>query len=324
METREGFGEHGNVALFDDFPTVTTVTETLTARAGPNRAVVDVVLDELAFCMKTATRLGRVVRIGERWWGHPQTYGSRQMEVVDEYERTGVTADEFDLWAVLDPSDLIALVGLRTGIVPTVVESFHVHGIHFRTPPRELGPSAIILDELVAHPEALANHDHVFIAAERTGGGEGDAPPHLVCRDANDGWLVIELYVAAEDARSSPTISSTLDEFTAERAGPGQQVSGLVLTDGYSQMFVEQTMRDERVVHRNLRSLDLPVCRADHPEHRRRAVVQHRSSLAAEASAAGPYSPRTVRRARSCRHRPSSRWEDAAPPSAASCHRAGA
>ncbi len=267
MQTREGFGQHGNVSLFDDFPTTTTVAETLTARRGPSPGVIKAVLEEFAFCMKTATRLGRVVRIGDRWWGHPQTYGSRQMAVVDEYERTGVTADEFDLWAVLDPSDLIALVSARTGIVPAVVdsvisefcaqvESFRVQGIHFCTPPRQLGSAAFILDQLATNLDVLASHDHDIVSAERALSTDETDCAHLLCRDSAGALLVIELHPGPETSTSTSPISAVLDSLDEP------EPRGLVLSDGYSQRFVEDVMTDDRVIHRNLRSLDLPVCRA--------------------------------------------------------------
>lgn len=273
METREGFGESGNVAMFDDFPTATTVAESLRSGAAIDRSVIAVVLDELAFCMKTATRLGRVVRIGERWWGHPQTYGTRQMEVVDEYERTGISPDEFDEWAVLDPSDLITLVALRTGVAMSVVdavvtefcdqvESFHVRGIHFRTPSRELGAVPDIVDQLIVHPEVLAVHDHVVTFESRFErlGDAGELP--LLCRYPSGGWLAIEIQAGPERPTAVSRLSLQLDYLARERAVPGETVRGLVLSDGYSQAFIENVMGDERVVHLNLRALDLPLCRA--------------------------------------------------------------
>lgn len=270
METREGFGTHGNVALFDDFPTVTTVEETLAARGGPSRELIGAVLDELAFCMKTATRLGRVVRIGDRWWGHPQAYGSSQMEVADEYARTGVSADEFDLWAVLDTSDLIALVAFRSGIVMALVdtvvsefcnqvESFHVRGIHFRTPARELGVPHAILDELAANLDVLAVHDHQVVSAGPEPMLDDGGPPSLLCREGDGGLLVIELHAGPEGDRTTSSISNILDIISSRSSSAAR---GLVLSDGYSQGFVEQIMSDDRVMHRNLRSLDLPLCRA--------------------------------------------------------------
>ncbi|MBI2705013.1 MAG: hypothetical protein HYX32_06955 [Actinobacteria bacterium] len=273
METREGFGERGNVAMFDDFPTVTTVAEALSGLSKVRRGTIAAVLDELAFCMKTATRLGRVVRIGDRWWGHPQTYGSRQMEVVDEYERTGISADEFDLWAVLDPADLIALVATRTGIVAAVVDavvsefcgqvqSFHVRGIHFRTPPRELGTPEAIVRELARHLHVLTMHDQLLVAAERAPTRVEGGPPTLACRDRNGGWFVVELHVGPEGSEAASHLSWTLDAVSAERARAEQPVRGLVVSDGYSHSFVERVMRDDRVMHVNLRSLDLPICRA--------------------------------------------------------------
>src|SRR5262249_58434969 len=107
---------------------------------------------------KLATRRGRAFRIGHRGWGHPSPYGSRQMAVADEFERTGAFPDEFDGWAVLDPVDLIALVGLRTGIAAAIVDtvitefclqvqSFRVKGVHFRTPSRPLGTASELAAE---------------------------------------------------------------------------------------------------------------------------------------------------------------------------------
>jgi hypothetical protein len=174
---------------------------------------------------------------------------------------------------VLDPVDLIALVGLRTGIsaaiVDTVitefclqVQSFRVKGVHFRTPARPLGTSSELASELARHLDVLHVHDHdvTLVGYEVPIGAAGQAD--VLARYDDGGWLVIHVYTDAVDPVPASQLARCLDAISEQPVIAGEPVRGLVITDGYSQDFVEAVMRDERVMHLNLRSLDLPSCGA--------------------------------------------------------------
>lgn len=288
MIERNGPGStEGRIAMFTEAPTAVSVRRRVREclEDDENGTGVVRVLDELAFCMKTATRLGRVVTLASGWWGHPQSPGWAQMERVDWGVDDPEVPDDFDVWTVLHLDDLVTLVANRTGIpLPTVrmviehfqdeINDLEDQGLKVVTPTQDLALERAIEAELLANIEVLSaiGPPVTLHKAQMHLGDAGRAD--VVCRDSNGGWVVIELKRFSAKADAVAQLSRYLDAVSSGVAAPGEEVRGLIIADGDSAESIGAAAEDGRISHVNVRALDLPLCRAQ------RWVIHHEGSPA--------------------------------------------
>jgi hypothetical protein len=194
--------------MFTDRPSIGSVVDEVELPL----ALAQRVLNELAFCMKTGTRLGRLVVAGSTpqdfaWWGHPHLPAYRAMSAfveelfLDDDEALGLGPDDADY---LDSGHFIGTVASRLLLPSVVVEP--IVGAFFRqlaamvengqevvTPISWLGLEAALEAELAAAPDVLGRYlpgltlhsrQHVFADRRRA---------DLIFRDSDGNWVIAEL-----------------------------------------------------------------------------------------------------------------------------------
>ena len=259
------------VHMFDEAPTVASVAEVFDDRHEP---LVRRVLDELAFVMKTCTRLGRTVVV-ETDDGLCLLWGHRDAPTMEALRRGGTRP--FDLTALEGPTvgedDLIDVVTTRQ-LLPTAVAGavvaelftqvadLHRDGVPVATPTRWLGEEEALEAELIGGLDALAWFGF-DLRLHRSEPDLGLAErPDVVCRDADGGWVVLELVRGTAEGVMADQLTGYVDAVADQLAGPGEAVSGYLLSDGTAPGFAEHLAGDDRLGQLNLRALDLPSTRA--------------------------------------------------------------
>jgi hypothetical protein len=265
------------VEMFVDRPSIGSVMNEVDL----SLALAQRVLNELAFCMKSATRLGRLIVAGSApedlaWWGHPHLPAYQAMTefveelMLDDDEILGLGPDNADY---LDSDHFIGTVASRLMLPAVVVEpivgeffdqlvQMVADGLDVATPTSWLGLESALEAELAAAPEVLGRYlpaltlhsrQHVFADRRRA---------DLIFKDPDGNWVIAELKRQGADGLVVAQIDAYLCAARNELAGAGESVTGVVLTDGTSPEFHEAAAGHDDIVHINARSLDLPSCRA--------------------------------------------------------------
>ncbi len=233
------------------------------------------VLHELVFCMKTVTRLGRTVLLeGSElvlMWGHKHGPGWAAAHAVRDADGPE-DLDGVDLDAVVFVEDLVQSVASRAGFPEKLVsgivgeffeqvEELEDMGVSVNTMTERIGYESEIEDELVEDLSVLESkgYDLTLHKQQMHLGDAGRAD--VVARTPQGDWLVIELKRAGAGAEVVDQLTRYLDAIEADHA-EGAEVEGLVLSDGDSTDFLDRVGDDGRVSHLNVRSMRLPLCRA--------------------------------------------------------------
>lgn len=261
--------------MFLEEPSVSSVLERLDVPEQLARRV----LDELAFCMKTGTRLGRVVVVdgdeGLQWWGHAHEPAYQRMSQL-----VAALDNEEDIDAVgLTDTDLLTKEHFRgtvaerlqipAVIVERVLEEFFDQlaelsddDVEVRTPSTWLNLESILEAELEADLSVLSPLGYDLTLHRRQHRFSNGRRADMVCRAANGDWIIVELKRHGADDAVVAQLDDYIELATDALAGPGEAVTGLILTDGASTEFYDAVRENPRIAQLNLRALDLPSCRA--------------------------------------------------------------
>ena len=260
-------GSRRQVRMFDDAPTVASVAQVFDDRLEP---LVRRVVEELAFVMKTCTRLGRTVVVETDdglclLWGHRDAptmealrRGAGPFDVAD---LEGPTVGEDDLIDVVTTRQLLptAVAGAVVAELFTQVAALHRQGLAVGTPTRWLGEEEALEAELIGNLEVLGWLG-LDLRLHRSEPDLGLAErPDVVCRDAEGGWVVLELVHRSAQADMAALLTGYVDAVADQLAAPGEPVVGYLLSDGAAPGFA---LDDDRLGQLNLRALDLPSTRA--------------------------------------------------------------
>lgn len=263
------------VEMFLEEPSVSSVLERLDVPERLARRV----LDELAFCMKTGTRLGRVIvaecEDGPQWWGHPHEPAYQRLTefvaAIEADENADVAAPpETDLLTKEHFRGTVAeRLQLPAVIVEGVIGEFFNQltelsddGVEVRTPSTWLNLESVLEAELEADLSVLSPLGYDLTLHRRQHRFSNGRRADMVCRDSNGDWVIVELKRHGADDAVVAQVDDYIELAIQALAGPGESVTGLILTDGASTEFYDAVRDNPRISQLNLRALDLPSCRA--------------------------------------------------------------